>query len=84
MSEEEKSYKDFKNLLGYMGIEIFLAIDKGAKNYETIQLFSGLSLDCIKGRIPVLVDLELIKIVFEEYFLSEKGINFKNHLEKGN
>lgn len=84
MSEEEKSYKDFKNLLGYMGIEIFLAIDKGAKNYETIQLFSGLSLDCIKGRIPVLEDLELIKIVFEEHFLTEKGINFKNHLEKRN
>ena len=36
MSEEEKSYKDFKNLLGYMGIEILLAIDKGAKNHETI------------------------------------------------
>jgi len=84
MSEEEKSYKDFKNLLGYMGIEIFLAIDKGAKNYETIQLFSGLSFDCIKGRIPVLIDLELIKKVFEEHFLTEKGINFKNYLEKGN
>jgi len=84
MSEEEKSYKDFKNLLGYMGIEIFLAIDKGAKNYETIQLFSGLSIDCIKGRIPVLIDLELIKKVFEEHFLTEKGINFKNYLEKGN
>ena len=77
MSEEE-SYKDLKNLLGYMGIEILLAIDKGASNYETIKLFSGLSFECIKGRIPVLLDLKLIRIALEEHILTEKGINFRN------
>ena len=84
MSEEEESYKDFKNLLGYMGIEILLAIDKGAKNYETIKLFSGLSFECIKGRIPVLLDLKLIRIALEEHILTEKGINFRNQLANEN
>jgi len=83
MAENEKTYIDLKNLLGYMGIEILLAIDKGAKNFETIQLFSGLSFECIKGRIPVLLDFDLIKIVLEEHLLTEKGFKFKNHLEKG-
>lgn len=83
MSEEAKTYKDLKNLLGYMGIEILLAIDKGAKSFETIKLFSGLSYECIKGRIPVLLDFDLIKIVLKDHLLTVKGIKFKNHLEKG-
>ena len=80
MMPEEESYEDLKNLLGYMGIEILLAIDKGAKNCETVQLFSGLSFACIKGRIPVLLDLELIKKNNEEYYLTEKGILFRKRL----
>ncbi|MFW9824241.1 MAG: hypothetical protein ACFFE4_14955 [Candidatus Thorarchaeota archaeon] len=77
----EESKEDIKNLLGYMGIEILLAIDKGAKNYETIKLFSGLPLSCIKGRVPVLLELNLIKIVKKEHLLTEKGIKFKTQLE---
>ena len=76
MPEELESHENLKNLLGYMGIEILFAIDKGAKNYETIKLFSGLTLACIKGRIPVLLDLALIKENNEEYFVTEKGIIF--------
>ena len=57
MLNGEESKEDLKNLLGYMGIEILFAIDKGAKNFETIKLFSGLPISCIKGRIPVLVNL---------------------------
>ncbi|MHA1931896.1 MAG: hypothetical protein ACW96X_05105 [Promethearchaeota archaeon] len=81
MIDGEESKEDLKNLLGYMGIEILLAIDKGAKNYETIKLFSGLPISCVKGRIPVLLELNLIRVVKKEHFLTEKGIKLKNQLE---
>jgi len=81
MFNGEETKEDLKNLLGYMGIEILLAIDKGAKTFETIKLFSGLPIECIRGRVPVLLDLQLIKIVKQEHFLTEKGSNFKKKLE---
>ena len=81
MINGEESKEDLKNLLGYMGIEILLAIDNGAKNYETIKLFSGLPISCVKGRIPVLLELNLIKVVKREHFLTEKGFNLKKLLE---
>jgi hypothetical protein len=84
MINGEESKEDLKNLLGYMGIEILFAIDKGAKNFETIKLFSGLPISCIKGRIPVLLELNLIKVIKKEHFLTEKGFNFKNQLENNN
>ena len=77
----EESLEDLKYLLGNMGIDILFAIDKGAKDFETIKLFSGLPIACIKGRIPVLLDLKLIRENKEEYFLEEKGIHFKKQLE---
>ena len=82
MPENEETLEDLKYLLGNMGIEILFAIDKGAKTFETIKLFSGIPLSCIKGRIPVLLDLNLIIKENEEYLLSEKGISFKNTLIK--
>ncbi|MFX1477263.1 MAG: hypothetical protein ACFFCI_03950 [Promethearchaeota archaeon] len=81
MINEDESIEDLKNLLGFMGIEILFAIGKGAKNYETIKLFSGLPISCVKGRIPVLLELNLIEIVKKEHFLTEKGLHFKNQLE---
>ena len=83
MVKEKEVQEDLKYLLGNMGIEILIAIDKGAKDFETIHLFSGCPLSCIRGRIPVLLDLALIKQNSnEEYFLAEKGIIFKNKLFK--
>ena len=81
MPKKEETYEDLKNLLGYMGIEILVAIDNGAKNYDTIKLFSGLPISCINGRVPVLLDLGLIKKNNDEYFLTEKGLVFRNRLE---
>ncbi|MFW9866184.1 MAG: hypothetical protein ACFFEN_08820 [Candidatus Thorarchaeota archaeon] len=81
MINEDESIEDLKNLLGFMGIEILFAIGKGAKNYETIKLFSGLPISCVKGRIPVLLELNLIEIVKKEHILTEKGLNFKNQIE---
>jgi hypothetical protein len=80
MVDDIESYEYMKNLLGDMGIEILLAIDKGAKNYETIQLFSGLPISCVRGRVPVLLDLKLIKKIKEDHFITEKGIKFKKKL----
>lgn len=77
----EESLEDLKYLLGNMGIDILFAIDKGAQDFETIKLFSGLPIACIKGRIPVLLDLKLIRENEEQYFLEEKGIDFKKQLE---
>jgi len=82
MPKEEETHEDLKNLLGYMGIEILVAINNGAKNYETIKLFSGLPISCINGRVPVLLDLGLILKNNDEYFLTEKGILFRKRLEK--
>ena len=84
MEKEEESLDDLKYLLGNMGIEILLAIDRGAKDFETIRLFSGIPLSCIKGRIPVLIDLNLIEENNNEYSLKEKGLNFKKKLERRN
>jgi predicted transcriptional regulator len=81
MSEKE-THEDLKNLLGYMGIEILVAIDNGAKNFETIKLFSGLPNSCINGRIPVLLDLKLIKKNNDEYILTDKGRIFRKKLKK--
>ena len=82
MSSEEDSFDDLNYLLGNMGIEILFAIDRGAKDIETIKLFSGLPIACIKGRIPVLFDLNLIKKNNLEYFITEKGKKYKEHLTK--
>jgi len=82
MTKEKETQEDLKNLLGYMGIEILVAIDKGARNYETIKLFSGLPISCINGRIPVLLELGLITKNNNEYFLTNKGLLFRKRLEK--
>ncbi|MFW9990348.1 MAG: winged helix-turn-helix domain-containing protein [Candidatus Odinarchaeota archaeon] len=81
MSKKE-THEDLKNLLGYMGIEILFAINNGAKNYETIKLFSGLPISCLNGRIPVLLELGLIKKINDEYFLTEKGVLFHKKLSE--
>lgn len=82
MPNEEESFEDLKYLLGNMGIDILYAIAKGAKNFDTIKLFSGVPIACIKGRIPVLLDLKLIEKTDEEYNLTEKGTLFKENLKK--
>ena len=86
MSKDEDSFENesadyLKYLLGESGIDIFLAIDRGAKNFKTIQIFTGCSISCIKGRIPVLLELDLIYKNNNNYFLTEKGTNFKKEMK---
>lgn len=80
MAEENESLEDLKYLLGNMGIDILLAIGEGAKDFETIKIFSGLPLICVKGRIPVLLELNLAKKVNDEYYLTKKGLRFKKEM----
>ncbi|TFF98543.1 MAG: hypothetical protein EU540_07855 [Promethearchaeota archaeon] len=80
-SFENESHDDLKYLLGEIGIDILLAIDSGAKNFKTIQIFTGCSISCIKGRIPVLLELDLIYKNNNDYFLTEKGIDFKKEIK---
>ena len=81
MNKEDESFQDLKCLLGNMGVDIFLAIDRGAKDLETMKIFSGLPMACIKGRVPVLLELKLIVKNDDGYFLTDKGVSFKNKME---
>jgi predicted transcriptional regulator len=81
MSKEDESLEDLKCLLGNMGVDIFFAIDKGATDFETMKIFSGLPMACIKGRVPVLLELKLIVKDINGYFLTDKGLSFKEKIE---
>ena len=81
MSKINDSLKDIKYLLGNMGMDIFFSIDNGAKDYETIKIFSGLPMACVKGRLPVLLDLLLVAKNDNGYFLTNKGLNFKAQIK---
>ncbi|MGV9199238.1 MAG: winged helix-turn-helix domain-containing protein [Promethearchaeia archaeon] len=79
---KNESLEDLKYILGNMGLEIFQAIEKGARTLKTINLFSGVSIKCIQGRLPVLLDLQLVKKENEEYFISKKGKKFLEKIKK--
>jgi len=81
MSNGEESLQDLKCLLGNMGVEIFFAIVKGAKDYESMKIFTGLPMACIKGRVPVLLELMLVKKNIEGYILTKKGLDLKEKIE---
>lgn len=80
--EEAESMDDLKYILGNMGLEILFSIEKGARSMETIQLFSGIPLSCIKGRIPVLTELKLIDKDIKGYLITEKGLRFRKEIDK--
>ena len=81
MSTEDESLQDLMCLLGNMGVDIFFAIDKGAIDFETMKIFSGLPMACIKGRVPVLLELNLIVKNKDGYYLTNKGLSFKEKIE---
>ncbi len=76
-----KNNNNLKYLIGDMGFEILLAIEKGARKKDTIKLFSGVPMECINGRLPVLIDLNLISKINEEFHITERGIEFKKRVE---
>lgn len=80
MKKGEETTENIKYLLGDMGLEILYAIESGAKDIETIKIFSGISIECIRGRLPVLIDLELVIRKEKGLFLTDKGIDFKKKI----
>ena len=57
-----------KYLLGEMGVQVLTAIFRGGNQIESIRMLSGVSLACVKGRLPILIKLNLIS-----EFISENG-----------
>lgn len=68
-------------LIGYVGKDILRAIYNGCKTADTIFWFSGCPVNCVKGRLPVLMNLDLITGVEGEYILTEFGENFLTQLQ---
>jgi hypothetical protein len=65
-----------------MGIQILIAISRGANTKDNIRLLSGVPMDCINGRLPVLHGLNLVHQLQEEYYITERGHTFLVTLEK--
>ena len=72
-----------KYLIGDMGVQVLTAIFRGANQIESISMLSGVSLACVKGRLPILMKLNLISEYISETRESEYKIidNGKKFLE---
>ena len=72
-----------KYLLGEMGVQVLMAIFRGANQIESISMLSGVSLACVKGRLPILFKLNLISECKSESGESEYKLldNGKKFLE---
>ena len=82
MNNSDNKFENLKYLLGNLGIDILISIGKGAYDFQTIEIISGVPIACIKGRIPVLIDLQLVENSSKGYVLTEEGILFKQKIEK--
>lgn len=71
--KEQEDLKSTKYLLGDFGVQILLAIGRGARTKDSILMLSGVPKPCISGRLPVLLSLNLITQIQEEYYLTERG-----------
>ena len=71
--KEQEDLKSTKYLLGDFGVQILLAIGRGARTKDSILMLSGVPKPCISGRLPVLLSLNLIVQIQEEYYLTERG-----------
>ena len=82
MKNLDYKFENLRYLLGNLGIDILISIGKGAYDFQTIEIISGVPIECIKGRIPVLIDLQLVEHSLKGYILTEKGLLFKQKIEK--
>ncbi len=81
LSEDNEQLMNYKYILGEMGIQILVAISRGATTKVSIRLLSGVPPECINGRLPVLSNLNLIYQTQEEYYITERGNNFLGCIE---
>lgn len=75
-NDEEETLLSYQYILGEMGIQMLIAIYRGATSQQAIQLLSGVPISCVRGRLPVLINLNLIIDMQEEYYITEKGNKF--------
>ncbi len=62
-----------KMVLGEYGLLILVAIKHGAKTRQHIPLISGVPMACVTGRLPVILNLNLIREE-GELSLTERGL----------
>ncbi|TFG20056.1 MAG: hypothetical protein EU530_04330 [Promethearchaeota archaeon] len=74
--DTDDDFVKYKYILGEMGIQILIAISRGANSKVSIRLLSGVPPECITGRLPVLSSLDLIFQTQEEYYITERGNSF--------
>ena len=75
---KKKDITTQKYLIGEMGIQVLTAILRGGNQIESISMLSGVSVACVKGRLPILIELNLIS-----QFISEDGLPGYEIIEKG-
>ncbi len=68
--------ESIKMILGDMGIKILKALHLGPMDVKSINFLSGVPIACVRGRIPVLKSLNLIKEVGNAYALDKEGEAF--------
>jgi predicted transcriptional regulator len=68
--------ESMKMILGEMGIKILKVLRLGAMDMKAINFLSGVPMACVKGRIPVLKSLNMIKETEATYSLDKEGEQF--------
>ncbi len=79
--QSEEDLSGLKYLLGDYGTKILLAIARGAKNENFILMMSGVPKVCIQGRLPVLLNLNLIVKLANEYYVTQRGKKYLKIVE---
>ena len=72
--------KSIKYLLGDFGIQILVAIGRGARSKDSILMLSGVPRPCINGRLPVLMSLNLAVQIQDDFYITEKGKSLLKYL----
>lgn len=73
-------HESIKMILGDMGIRILQVLRFGPMDMKSIEFLSGVPIACVKGRIPVLKSLNMIKENDGVYSLDQKGDEFLDHV----
>ncbi|GAB4325884.1 MAG: hypothetical protein Kow0069_32100 [Promethearchaeota archaeon] len=58
---EEQDATTLSMILGDYGLQILLAIQRGARSRSVIPVLSGVPRACVEGRLPVLLNLNLVE-----------------------
>ena len=80
--QDDENLTSYRYILGEMGIQILIAISRGASTKTSIHLLSGVPSECITGRLPVLSSLKLVYQTQEEFHITDRGYSFLVTLEQ--